>query len=227
MLFKQLFDSASSTYTYLIADGGEAAIIDPVIEHLDRYLEILADEGLTLRYALDTHTHADHITAMGELREATGCETVIGSPSGMACASRHLDDGEVLRVGRLELTALATPGHTNDSYSFYLESEGMVFTGDTLLIGGTGRTDFQQGDARVQYHSLFDVLLDLPAETKVYPGHDYAGNNVSSIGSERSSNPRLQVADADEYAQIMAELKLDNPRLMDIAVPANEACGKL
>jgi glyoxylase-like metal-dependent hydrolase (beta-lactamase superfamily II) len=227
MLFKQLFDSESCTYTYLIGDAGEAAIIDPVIEHLANYLEILESEGLTLRYALDTHTHADHITAMGELRDATGCETVIGSPSGMACASRHLVDGETLQVGGLELTALATPGHTNDSYSFYLASQGMVFTGDTLLIGGTGRTDFQQGDPRVQYHSLFDVLLALPTDTRVYPGHDYVGNNVSSIGAERCENPRLQVANEDEYAKIMSELKLDNPRLMDIAVSANEACGKI
>ncbi len=198
-----------------------------MIEHLDSYLTLLEDGGLTLRYALDTHTHADHITAMGELRDATACETVIGSPSAMACASRHLRDGEILSIGGLRLVALATPGHTNDSYCFYLESETMVFTGDTLLIGGTGRTDFQQGDARVQYRSLFDVLLNLPEETKVYPGHDYAGNNVSSIGAERSSNPRLQVTDVEEYAKIMAELKLDNPRQMDIAVSANEACGKL
>jgi sulfur dioxygenase len=226
MIFKQLFDDDSSTYTYLIGSNGEAALIDPVKEHLQDYLALLDAEKLSLRYALDTHTHADHITAMGELREANGCETIVGKPSGMACASRQIEDGETLTIGELTLTALSTPGHTDDSYSFYLASEAMVFTGDTLLIGGTGRTDFQQGDARVQYHSLFDVLLALPAATRVYPGHDYAGNTVSSIATERLSNPRLQVKTEDAYAEIMANLKLENPRLMDIAVPANLACGK-
>jgi sulfur dioxygenase len=226
MIFRQLFDAESSTYTYLIGSAGEAALIDPVKEHLQNYLTILADQGLTLRYALDTHTHADHITAMGDLRAANGCETIIGKPSGMACASRQISDGDTLTIGELTLTALATPGHTDDSYCYYLPSQAMVFTGDTLLIGGTGRTDFQQGDARLQFHSLFDVLLALPATTRVYPGHDYAGNTVSSIGTERLSNPRLQVDNEAAYAEIMDNLKLENPRLMDIAVPANLACGK-
>jgi len=226
MIFRQLFDSDSSTYTYLLASQGEAIIIDPVREHLQEYLKLLASEGLTLRYALDTHTHADHITALGELRDHTGCETVVGKPSGMACASRQIDNGETVQFGELTLQALATPGHTNDSYSFYLASEGMVFTGDTLLIGGTGRTDFQQGNAYTQYHSLFDTLLTLPDDTRVYPGHDYRGNTVSTIGAERRDNPRLQVRDEDAYAELMAALKLENPRLMDIAIPANLACGK-
>jgi sulfur dioxygenase len=226
MIFRQLFDSDSSTYTYLLASQGEAVIIDPVREHLQEYLKLLASEGLTLRYALDTHTHADHITALGELRDHTGCETVVGKPSGMACASRQIGNGETLQFGELTLQALATPGHTNDSYSFYLASEGMVFTGDTLLIGGTGRTDFQQGNAYTQYHSLFDTLLTLPDDTRVYPGHDYHGNTVSTIGAERRDNPRLQVRDEDAYAELMAALKLENPRLMDIAIPANLACGK-
>jgi sulfur dioxygenase len=226
MIFRQLFDAESSTYTYLIGSAGEAALIDPVKEHLQNYLTILADQGLTLRYALDTHTHADHITAMGDLRAANGCETIIGKPSGMACASRQISNGDTLTIGELTLTALATPGHTDDSYCYYLPSQAMVFTGDTLLIGGTGRTDFQQGDARLQFHSLFDVLLALPATTRVYPGHDYAGNTVSSIGTERLSNPRLQVDNEAAYAEIMDNLKLENPRLMDIAVPANLACGK-
>jgi len=226
MIFRQLFDSDSSTYTYLLASQGEAIIIDPVREHLQKYLKLLASEGLTLRYALDTHTHADHITALGELRDHTGCETVVGKPSGMACASRQIGNGETLQFGELTLQALATPGHTNDSYSFYLASEGMVFTGDTLLIGGTGRTDFQQGNAYTQYHSLFDTLLTLPDDTRVYPGHDYRGNTVSTIGAERRDNPRLQVRDEDAYAELMAALKLENPRLMDIAIPANLACGK-
>jgi sulfur dioxygenase len=226
MIFRQLFDDESSTYTYLIGSNGEAALIDPVKEHLQDYLALLDAEKLRLRYALDTHTHADHITAMGELREANGCETIVGKPSGMACATRQIEDGETLTIGELTLTALSTPGHTDDSYSFYLAAEAMVFTGDTLLIGGTGRTDFQQGDAGVQYHSLFDVLLALPAATRVYPGHDYAGNTVSSIATERLSNPRLQVETKAAYVEIMANLKLENPRLMDIAVPANLACGK-
>jgi sulfur dioxygenase len=226
MFFKQLFDQDSSTYTYLLGSAGDAALIDPVKEHLQDYLALLAQEGLSLRYALDTHTHADHITAMGDLREASGCETIIGKPSGMACASRQITDGETLTIGELTLTAIATPGHTDDSYSYYLASEAMVFTGDTLLIGGTGRTDFQQGDARLQYRSLFDVLLALPGTTRVYPGHDYAGNTVSNITTERLSNPRLQVDSEDAYAEIMNNLKLENPRLMDIAVPANLACGK-
>jgi len=160
------------------------------------------------------------------LRDHTGCETVVGKPSGMACASRQIGNGETLQFGELTLQALATPGHTNDSYSFYLASEGMVFTGDTLLIGGTGRTDFQQGNAYTQYHSLFDTLLTLPDDTRVYPGHDYHGNTVSTIGAERRDNPRLQVRDEDAYAELMAALKLENPRLMDIAIPANLACGK-
>ena len=226
MIFRQLFDSDSCTYTYLIGSTGEAALIDPVREHLESYLDLLTEEELSLRYAIDTHTHADHITALGELRDATGCETVIGSPSAMECASRHLEHKDSLQIGELSLQALATPGHTDDSYSFYLAEQGMVFTGDTLLIGGTGRTDFQQGDARVQYHSLFDILLTLPAATRVYPAHDYAGNTVSSIATERASNPRLQVSGVEQYAHIMAELKLDNPRLMDVAVTANQACGK-
>ncbi len=227
MIFRQLFDSDSSTYTYLLGSAGEAALIDPVLEHLDEYLALLAEEDLDLRYAMDTHTHADHITAMGELRDASGCETIIGRPSAMACASRHLEHDETLTIGELSLTALATPGHTDDSYSFYLAAEAMVFTGDTLLIGGTGRTDFQGGNASVQYRSLFDMLLALPGDTRVYPAHDYAGNTVSSISNERSTNPRLQVADVEEYAEIMAKLKLDNPRLMDTAVSANLACGKI
>ena len=227
MLFEQLFDDESCTYTYLLGSAGEALLIDPVREHLKDYLALLQRHDLTLRYAIDTHTHADHITALGELRDATGCETLIGAPSQMSCVSRQLADGDVLSIGELELVALATPGHTNDSYSFLLASESMVFTGDTLLIGGTGRTDFQQGDAVSQYHSLFDVLLALPPETRVYPGHDYLGKTVSSIGMERASNPRLQVSDASAYADIMANLKLDNPRLMDVAIPANLSCGKL
>lgn len=227
MIFRQLFDSDSSTYTYLLGSNGEAVLIDPVREHLPEYLTLLAEEGLTLRYAMDTHTHADHITAMGALRDATGCETIIGAPSGMACASRQISHDETLQIGELCLQALATPGHTIDSYCYYLAAQQRVFTGDTLLIGGTGRTDFQQGDARSQYHSLFDILLALPDSTRVYPAHDYAGNTSSSIGAERQSNPRLQIANADEYAEVMSKLKLENPRLMDIAVPANLACGKL
>ncbi len=229
MLLRQLFDSESSTYTYLLADAGEAVLIDPVKEQLDAYLRLLDELGLRLVLALDTHTHADHITALGDLREATGCRSGFGAESGSACASFTFADGERLRFGGRELIAWYTPGHTADSYCFLLPAaEGRparVFTGDTLLIRGTGRTDFQNGDARTQWASL-QRLLALADDTEVCPGHDYRGWTRSSIAEERAHNPRLQVADAEAYAALMAGLRLPNPRLMDIAVPANRACGR-
>lgn len=229
MLFRQLFDAASSTYTYLLADQktSDAVLIDPVREHMDSYLRLLDELELKLVMAVDTHVHADHITALGLLRETTGCVTYMGQQAQADCVSARFSDGEKLRFGSHELVAIYTPGHTDDSYSFYLDDNGQryVFTGDTLLIRGTGRTDFQNGDAHQQYHSLFDRLLSLPGDTAVFPAHDYKGWTTSSIAEERLHNPRLQVASEAEYVQLMHALKLPNPRLMDVAVPANRACG--
>jgi sulfur dioxygenase len=230
MIFRQLFERESSTYTYLIAcpETRAAALIDTVKTEVPKYLQLLRELDLTLVYALDTHTHADHITGAGELRDRTGCQTLLGEEAHSTCVSHGLKDGETIQVGTLTLTALYTPGHTDDSYCYWLEhrGEGYLFTGDTLLIRGTGRTDFQNGNARDQYHSLFDKLLKLPDATRVYPGHDYRGWSLSSIAEEKAHNPRLQVPDVDTYVELMSNLKLPNPGLMDIAVPANRACGK-
>ena len=225
MLFRQLFDAESSTYTYLVADEAarKAVLIDPVAGGLDAYLRLLGELNLTLVYAVDTHVHADHVTALGMLRERTGCATVLGAGAEVACVTQTLRDGESLHFGALSLRAIATPGHTIESFSFAMEDR--VFTGDTLLIRGTGRTDFQNGDAYAQYESLFHKLLKLPDETLVYPGHDYKGWTVSTIGEEKAHNPRLQVASAEAYAALMNGLHLPTPRLMDVAVPANRACG--
>ncbi|MDP3857453.1 MAG: MBL fold metallo-hydrolase [Stagnimonas sp.] len=227
MWFRQLFDAESSTYTYLLAAraGGEALIIDPVREQLPQYLRLIRELGLKLVIAVDTHTHADHVTALGALRDATACATWMGEQSQAECVSARFRDGESLRVDGLRLRALYTPGHTDESYSLVMDDR--VFTGDALLIRGSGRTDFQNGDAHAAYDSLFNKLLKLPDETLVYPGHDYKGWTVSSIGEERRWNPRLQVASAAEYASLMAALKLPTPKLMDIAIPANLACGRM
>ncbi len=229
MLFRQLFDVTSSTYTYLLADRqtGDAVLIDPVREQMPSYLQLLEELGLKLVMAIDTHVHADHITALGALRDATGCVTWMGQQAQADCVSARFADGDRLRFGGYELLAMYTPGHTDDSYSFYLEANGQkyAFTGDTLLIRGTGRTDFQNGNPRDQYRSLFDCLLQLPDETLVFPAHDYKGWTVSSIAEERLHNPRLQVEGEAEYVQLMQSLKLPNPALMDVAVPANRACG--
>lgn len=226
MIFEQLFDPVSSTYTYLLADGpgAEALLIDPVLENVDTYLERIQQHDLKLVRAIDTHVHADHVTALGKLRELTACTTIMGQQSAADCVSETVADGDVLKTGGIELLALYTPGHTDDSYCFRMKDR--VFTGDTLLIGGTGRTDFQNGDARAQWDSIQNVLLKLPDETLVYPAHDYRGNEVSSIGKERTENPRLQVENAREYAELMANLNLPNPKMMDVAVPANRACGR-
>lgn len=229
MIFRQLFDQDTWTYTYLLGDrdSREAVLIDPVREKVPAYLQLLGDLGLELVAALDTHVHADHITGLGELREATGCVTWMGEQSAAPCVSARFRDGSEVPFGPYRLKAMYTPGHTDDSYSFLLEAEGRryAFTGDTLLIRGTGRTDFQNGDARAQYDSLFRKLLMLPDDTLVYPGHDYKGWTVSTIAEERACNPRLQVAGEEAYVEQMRNLKLPNPRLMDIAVPANLACG--
>ncbi|MGF1508205.1 MAG: MBL fold metallo-hydrolase [Myxococcota bacterium] len=225
MIFEQLFDPASSTYTYLLAaqPGGEAILIDPVLKHVPTYLERIEAHGLRLVRAIDTHVHADHVTGLGELRARTDCVTVMGQQSRASCVSETVKDGDRIEVEGLTLSALYTPGHTDDSYCFLMSDR--VFTGDTLLINGTGRTDFQNGDPRAQYDSLFNVLLELPDETLVFPGHDYRGQTHSTIGRERAFNPRLQVSDVDEYVALMGNLRLPDPKMMDVAVPANLACG--
>jgi glyoxylase-like metal-dependent hydrolase (beta-lactamase superfamily II) len=229
MLFRQLFDSISSTYTYLLADNGEAVLIDPVKDKLDDYLRLLGELRLRLILALDSHTHADHITALGDLRDATGCRSGFGAQSASTCASFTFAEGERLPFGNQALVAWHTPGHTDDSYCFLLPAHGpqpaRLFSGDTLLIRGSGRTDFQNGDARQQWASL-QRLLRLPGDTEVWPAHDYKGWARSSIAEEAAHNPRLQVADVDAFVTLMAGLNLPNPALMDIAVPANRACGQ-
>jgi sulfur dioxygenase len=230
MIFRQLFERESCTYTYLIGceTTRKAALIDTVKEDVPKYLQLLEELDLTLVYALDTHTHADHITGAGILRDATGCTTLLGEEAHSVCVSHKLQDGDIISIGELALKALHTPGHTDDSYTYLLEHAGetYVFTGDTLLIRGTGRTDFQNGSAQDQYQSLFNKLLLLPDTVWVYPGHDYKGWMRSTIGEEKNHNPRLQVKDIAAYIELMNNLKLPNPKLMDIAVPANQACGK-
>ena len=225
MLFRQLFDSVSCTYTYLLArePGAEALIIDPVIEKVDAYLQLVDELELKLVKAIDTHVHADHVSALGALRDRTGCITVMGQVSRVDLVSMRVDDGDTIDIDGIRLEVLHTPGHTDDSYSFVLPDR--VFTGDTLLIRGSGRTDFQNGDPLAAYDSIFNKLLRLPDRTLVYPGHDYNGNTVSTVTEERTHNPRLQVDSAEAYATIMNGLDLSNPRLMDIAVPANLAIG--
>jgi sulfur dioxygenase len=225
MLFRQLFDSTSSTYTYLLASrhGGEALIIDPVLERVDRYLQLVRELDLKLVKAVDTHLHADHVTGLGALRDRTRCVTVMGEHTQADVVSMRVAEGDRIQIEGLSLDVLYTPGHTNDSYSFLLADR--IFTGDTLLIRGTGRTDFQNGDPRAQYDSIFNKLMKLPDETKVYPAHDYKGDTVSTIGEEKFFNPRLKVKSIDEYVDLMNGLKLPNPKMMDVAVPANMHVG--
>lgn len=227
MIFRQLFHQESSTYTYLLASraGGEALLIDPVLDHLDRYLQLLNELDVRLVLAADTHVHADHITALGRLRDHLKCPTLMGEFTKANCVSLRLKDGEKISVDGIELRGMYTPGHTDDSFSFVMEDR--VFTGDALLIRGTGRTDFQNGDAYVAFDSLFNKLLKLPDETFVFPAHDYKGWTCSTIGEERRFNPRLQVSSAAQYAQIMNNLHLPDPTMMDIAIPANLACGNI
>ena len=225
MIFRQLFDGISSTYSYLMASrrGGEALIIDPVLEKVDRYLQLIKELDLRLVKAVDTHLHADHITGLGALRDRTHCVTVMGERSRADIVSMRLAEGDRLEIEGVGLDVLYTPGHTDDSYSFLMADR--VFTGDTLLIRGTGRTDFQNGDPRAQYDSIFNKLLKLPDQTLVFPAHDYKGDTVSTIGEERACNPRLQVKSVDEYADLMNSLNLPNPKMMDVAVPANMHVG--
>jgi sulfur dioxygenase len=225
MIFRQLFDSTSGTYTYLLASrrGGEALIIDPVLERVDRYLQLVRELDLRLVKAVDTHLHADHVTGLGALRDRTHCITVMGENTHADVVSMRVSEGDHVDIEGVRLDVLYTPGHTDDSYSFLMGDR--VFTGDTLLIRGTGRTDFQNGNARAQYDSIFNKLLKLSDETLVYPAHDYKGDTVSTIGEEKLFNPRLRVKSIDEYVDVMNNLKLPNPKMMDVAVPANMHVG--
>src|SRR6201989_287221 len=225
MIFRQLFDSVSGTYSYLLASraGGEALILDPVLEKADRYCQLLRELDLKLVKAVDTHLHADHVPGLGELRDRTHCITIMGDQSKADVVSMRVSDGDKVTIEGLSLDVMYTPGHTDDSYSYLMGDR--VFTGDTLLIRGTGRTDFQNGDPRAQYESLFGRLLKLPDETLVYPAHDYKGDTVSTIGEERAHNPRLQVRSEEEYVELMYHLGLASPKMMDLAVPANMRQG--
>ena len=221
MIFEQLFDTKSSTYTYIIASGKgrEALVIDPVIEKTDEYIEVLKNLELKLVKVIDTHIHADHITGLNELNKRTNCIRIMGEKSKSEVVDLKVHDNENIKLENIELKALYTPGHTDCSYSYLMEDR--VFTGDTLLINGTGRTDFQSGSPYDAYDSLFNKLLKLPEKTLVFPAHDYNGKKNSTIGTEKNNNPRLQVSSKDEYAEIMNNLKLPNPKMLDTAVPAN------
>ena len=221
MIFEQLFDTKSSTYTYIISSGKgrEALIIDPVIESTDKYIKILKNLDLKLVKVIDTHIHADHISGLNELSKKTKCSKVMGEKSDSEVLDIRVKDNEKIKIENIELISMYTPGHTDCSYSFLMNDR--VFTGDTLLINGTGRTDFQNGNSHDAYYSLFNKLLKLPEKTLVYPAHDYNGKKYSTIESEKNNNPRLQVKSAEEYAEIMDNLNLENPDMIDIAVPAN------
>jgi len=228
MIFRQLFDRESCTYTYLLGDedSGEAVLIDPVLEHVDRDAQLIAELGLSLKYTLETHVHADHITGSGRLRERLACETVVGCCSGADCADVQVDQGDAVTFGPHRLEVLSTPGHTVCSVSYSLPAHRMLFTGDALLVRGCGRTDFQGGDARALFHSIREKLFVLDESTTVYPGHDYQGRTCTTVGEERRFNPRAGLERSeDEFVEIMASLNLDPPAKIDIAVPANKACG--
>ena len=221
MIFEQLFDPKSSTYTYIISSGKgrEALVIDPVIENTDEYIKILESLELRLTKVIDTHIHADHITGLNELNKRTNCTRIMGEKSKSEVIDLMIKDGEKIEIENIKLQAIYTPGHTDCSYSYLMNDR--VFTGDTLLINSTGRTDFQSGNSHDAYDSLFNRLLKLPEKTLVYPAHDYNGKKNSTIEIEKNNNPRLQVSSKEEYAEIMSNLNLVNPNMIDIAVPAN------
>lgn len=224
MLIRQLFDQDTYSFTYIVADEstGEAALIDPVLAHVDRDLKLLSELNLTLTHALDTHVHADHVTGAGALRERTGAR-VVAAEAGAECADLKVKSGDEIKLGAVTIRVLETPGHTDDSLSFIVGSN--VFTGDALFVRGTGRTDFQNGDASQLYDSIVNKLFALPDTTTVWPGHDYRGHTVTSIGEEKLHNPRAAGKDKAEFLQIMAALKLPRPKYLDVAVPANRECG--
>tara|TARA_Y100000996_G_C22392051_1_gene589541 strand:- start:149 stop:841 length:693 start_codon:yes stop_codon:yes gene_type:complete len=221
MIFNQLFDEKSSTYTYIISSGKgrEALIIDPVIEHTNEYIKVLENLKLKLVKVIDTHIHADHVSGLNELNKKTNCKRIMGEKSKSEVIDIKIKDGEKIEIENIKLEAMYTPGHTDCSYSYLMNDR--VFTGDTLLINGTGRTDFQSGSPYDAYDSLFNRLLKLPEKTLVYPAHDYNGKKNSTIKNEKNNNPRLQVSSKEEYAEIMNNLNLANPKMIDIAVPAN------
>ena len=221
MIFNQFFDEVSCTYTYLLSSGKgrEALIIDPVLEKTNDYILFLKKLDLKLVKVIDTHIHADHVSGLKELNKQTDCAILMGEKSLSEVVTVRVKDNEKIKIENTELISMYTPGHTDCSYSFLMKDR--IFTGDTLLINGTGRTDFQNGNPIEQYHSLFNKILKLPEKTLVYPAHDYKGNKVSSIEEQKINNPRLQVNSAQEYAEIMNNLNLENPKMMDVAVPAN------
>lgn len=236
MLFRQLFDQDTGTYTYLIADSAtqEAVLVDPVLEQVERDLKLIHELGLTLRYCLETHIHADHITGTGKLRELTSCQGIVPEDAHATCADRFIHHDDVLQVGNVQIKALATPGHT-DSHMAYLVNGDRVLTGDALFIRGCGRTDFQSGDAGTLYDSVTQKLFTLPDETVVYPGHDYRGQTVSMIGEEKRWNPRFvgqmgegsTLKNRPDFIEFMNNLKLPDPKKIMEAVPANELCGRV
>ena len=225
MIFKQLFDQDSSTYTYIIANriGGEALIIDPVLENSQKYITLLQELDVKLLKAIDTHIHADHFSALSHLRDSLNCVTVMGEQSNADIVSIRIKDNDNISIDGINLRAIYTPGHTDDSYCFLMDN--ILFTGDTLLIRGTGRTDFQNGDPALQYESLFKKILKFPDNTLIYPGHDYKGDTVSTIYEERKFNPRLQIKNKEEYINLMNNLNLSNPRMMDLVIPKNVKIG--
>jgi glyoxylase-like metal-dependent hydrolase (beta-lactamase superfamily II) len=230
MLFRQLFDPETSTFTYLLADrpSGEAILIDPVADQVERDFRLLDELNLTLKYCLDTHVHADHVTGAGQLREKTGCETGVSAAAGVGCADHGLQHGDIFGFGSHQLEVRATPGHTSSCLTFVVRHDEQVlaFTGDTLFIRGCGRTDFQQGDARSLYRSVHQQIFSLPENTKIYPGHDYNGHQFSTVAEEKAHNPRLNITvDEDRFVDIMNNLDLGLPKQLHVAVPANLGCG--
>ena len=225
MIFKQIFDKSSSTFTYLIASakGREALIIDPVLDNINEYIDLLNKLDLKLVKVIDTHIHADHITGASKLKEQTNCTTIMGEQTPAVTVELKVKDEEIIKLDQIEIRALYTPGHTSDSYSFLMNE--CLFSGDTLLINGTGRSDFQNGSAKDAYNSIFNKLLKLPEKTLLYPAHDYNGEKVSSIGKEKKFNPRLQVNSENEYIEIMNNLNLPEPKMMDVNVARNIKLG--
>ncbi len=227
MIFKQVFDQKSSTYTYLIASakGREALIIDPVIENVDSYITLLNELDLKLVKVIDTHIHADHITGASKLKKVTNCSTIMGEHTPADAVEVKVKDEEIIKIDQIAIKAMYTPGHTSDSYSFLMDK--YLFSGDTLLINGTGRTDFQNGSSKDAYNSLFNKLLKLPDDTVLYPGHDYNGKLSSTIGKEKQHNPRLQVENVDQYIEIMSNLNLSKPKMIDHNISKNLKLGKI
>ena len=225
MIFRQVFDNKSSTYTYLIASakGREAVIIDPVIENVESYIKLLQELDLKLVKVIDTHIHADHVTGASKLKQTTDCSTIMGEHTPADAVEIKVKDDEIIKIDQIEIKAMYTPGHTSDSYSFLMKN--YLFSGDTLLINGTGRTDFQNGSSKDAYNSIFNRLLKLPEDTILYPGHDYNGKESSTIGNEKKFNPRLQVKNVDEYVELMSNLNLAKPKLIDINVSRNIKLG--